>query len=377
MKINQFKKLQRSIEKQDFFTSYRNIDKTLFYLSIFGNIASIFCAFFFLSKLIFDSLTFITNPWIVWVSCLIILVGVELLKREIFDKFSLEFVRYKNITRKEVLNLFISSVMIISISFYASLNGAKEFSSKSDYIENQVTENTKVYSDSLSKYYHQKISDIENENKLLKSKIEIKDSERTRIESSEKLNSQNRRRISDLKNDEIMLRDQRINNDSTINKLIAEMDTKVNEYNQKLIVESSKEKSKNETNSFVFVMISLFIELVILVGIYFDKLYKYRSYEDFNTKMSRDPIYQKWKVYQSIIDVIYMNNPSPNDRVQSMSAIISFCRINGNNYSQKTISDAMRLFGALSITRTNGNMRIVLMDRENAEESLKKYFNLD
>ena len=376
MKIVDFKKLESNIEKQDFYISYKNIDKTLFFLAIFGNIASVFCAFFFLSKLVFDSITFISNPIIVWVACLIILTGVELLKREIFDKFSLEFIRYQSIFKKEVINLCIASLTIISISFYCSLKGAKEFSSKNDYIV-QVTEtNLKSYTDSISSVYNTKISGVESESSLIKSKIESKDGERTKIESNTTLTSQNKRRISDLKKDEAELKASLIHNDTIVSHLKSDLKSEIQTYvNSKKDI-TVNELDKNKHNSFIFVILSLCIELTILVGIYFHKYYHFKSYDDFKVRVNKDPNYQRWSLYNSILEVIYMNNPQPNSRVQSTNSIIMFCKINGYNVTIKSISDSLKLFGALGITKVSGNARYILVNQEEASEQLKSYFKI-
>ena len=52
MKINEFKKLEEKITGQNFSQSYKNINSLMFLLSIFGHFASIFLAYFALSKVL-------------------------------------------------------------------------------------------------------------------------------------------------------------------------------------------------------------------------------------------------------------------------------------------------------------------------------------
>ena len=59
---------------------------------------------------------------------------ILVLKRNIFDRFSITFLKLNGLKR-DVIPLFITSLIIISLSFYASIKGASEFSSKSDSIE--------------------------------------------------------------------------------------------------------------------------------------------------------------------------------------------------------------------------------------------------
>ena len=147
MKISEFQKLEQSIKEQDFDKSFKNINKVMFFLSIFGHIASIFLAYFLVSKILSGAIT--DNPILVAVSTIILLSGLELLKREIFDKFSLQQIKHKSIFKSDVLPLGIVSLVIVSISFFSSIKGAKEFSSKTDEIDSQIEVNIKTYEDSL------------------------------------------------------------------------------------------------------------------------------------------------------------------------------------------------------------------------------------
>ena len=52
MNINEFKKLEEKINGQNFSQGYKNINGLMFVLSIFGHIASIFLAYFALSKVL-------------------------------------------------------------------------------------------------------------------------------------------------------------------------------------------------------------------------------------------------------------------------------------------------------------------------------------
>ena len=163
MKLSEFKKLEESIKEQDFSKSFANINKVMFFLSIFGHISSIFLAYFLVSKILTGAI--IDNPILVSISSIILLSGLELLKREIFDKFSLQQIKYKTVFKSDVLPLMIVSLVIVSISFYSSIKGAQEFSTKSKEIESKVESNVKSFEDSLRTIEKTEVS-------TLKSKIE-------------------------------------------------------------------------------------------------------------------------------------------------------------------------------------------------------------
>jgi hypothetical protein len=149
MKIEEFEKLDKKINNQNFNESYKVINNVMVILSYFGHIASIFLAFFMLSNIL---LGVIDNKPVVYISTIIILSAIELLKRSIFHKFSIIYLKLRSFT-KDVLPLFFLSITIIGISFYSSIKGASEYSSKSDKIEKDSEKIIKRTQDSIKKIY--------------------------------------------------------------------------------------------------------------------------------------------------------------------------------------------------------------------------------
>ena len=95
MKVSEFKKLESSLKEMDFHNSFKNINKVMFALSVFGNISSIFLAYFLVNKIIGSAVE--DNPILTGIASVILLSGLELLKREIFEKFSLQYIKIKNL----------------------------------------------------------------------------------------------------------------------------------------------------------------------------------------------------------------------------------------------------------------------------------------
>ena len=196
MKLTEYKKFENEVQNQDFNKSYKNINLIMFYLSIFGQFASIFLAYFLVSKVLSSA---ITNTVIVTISSIILLGGLELLKREVFDKFSVNQLKNKSFFAKDVLPLLIISVLLISLSFYSSLKGAEEFSSKAKQIEIKADTIAQKFEDSLTLKMNTDLSKVDTEIKDLKNRMGDKDKEQTSIESNQPLSYQQRNRVKDLK----------------------------------------------------------------------------------------------------------------------------------------------------------------------------------
>jgi len=374
MKIKDFKRLEESIQEQDFNKSFKNINKIMFFLSIFGHFASIFLAFFLLSKVIGGAIS--DNDLLVTISSIILLTGVELLKREIFDKFSLHQIKIGKILNRDVLPLFLFSLIIIFISFYASIKGAEEFSNRSKEIEKSISKNINTYSDSLSNLYKSEWERIESEISDKKIKIEEKDQEQTLLESGV-VGNQQKARIKDLKSEKSELK----NDIKLLEKKLSESkirkDTEISEYRRKIGDDGKILKEENKENSFIFIIISTIIEVTILGGVYFNKYYKWRSYGEFKRKLENDPNLQKWLNANEIINVIYSNNPKINEKIISSKSIQDLCKMNGIIILNKEMQDLLKVLNSLGIIKTSGSSKYICKSKEISQELIKKYFKID
>lgn len=373
MKINEFKKLEEKINGQNFNKGYKNINIIMFLLSIFGHFTAIFLAYFALSKVLGGVIE--DNPVVVFIASIIMLGGLELLKRDIFDKFSVQYLKVKSFT-KDVMPLFILSIAIISTSFYASIHGAKEFSSKEDVIEQTQKEDVNKFSDSLTTLYNIKISEVETEIKLDKDKIDSKDKEQTDLEAIQPPTRSQRNRIKDLKDEKVILRNEISKLQSDINFIKTELTDKIKQHEKDVTDESEDKKKDNSSNSLAFILISSLIELIILAGVYFNEYYKFRSYKEFRDRLEKDPSYQKWMLYDQILTIVYTEDTKMNQKLPSNKSIIDMCKVNDIIVMPKDITDFLKVTNGLGVIKTSGSSRYVNKQRDLAFEILRKHFNI-
>jgi hypothetical protein len=374
MKISEYKKLEDSIKEQDFNRSFKNINKVMFFLSIFGHIASIFLAYFLLSKILTGAI--INNPILVTISSIILLGGLEMLKREIFDKFSLQQIKYKSFTNPDVLPLMIVSIFIVSISFYSSIKGAEEFSSKTKEIQTQVEIDIESYEDSLNLIKNNEFSKINSKIENKESKIEEKDKELTELSNLVVLTSLQKMRVKDLKFQVKILSEEIISLKSEKDIVEKKIQREISKFKEKINLKGKEKKFENSENSFFFVIISTIIELLILFGIYFNEYFKFRSYTDFKNKIEIDGNFNSYLKFNSILNVIYNEDTKINDKLISSKNILDLCKVNGINILQKDINNMFKLFSSLGII-SKGSNKYFLKTKELSQQILKKYFKID
>jgi hypothetical protein len=374
MKINEFKKLEEKINGQNFNKGYKTINVVMLLLSIFGHFASIFLAYFALSKVLGGVIE--NNPVVVFIASVVMLSGLELLKRDIFDKFSVQYLKVKAFT-KDVLPLFLLSVTIIGVSFYASIHGAKEFSSKEDAIDSNKKEILVQYNDSLTNVYNVKISEIEAEIKTDKDKIDVKDKEQTDLEAIQPPTRSAKQRIKDLKDEKIVLREDITKLEGDVNSTKQELSTKIKEHEDEISTDTEDKKKDNSSNSLAFILISTLIELIILAGVYFNEYYKFRSYREFRDKIEKDPNYQKWMLYNQVLDIIYTEDAKMNQKLPGNKAIIDMCKVNDIIVLPRDITDFLKVMNGLGIIKTSGSTRYINKQRDLSFEVLRKNFNIE
>ena len=262
MKINEFKKLEKKINDQNFNQSYKTINLVLTVLSYFGHVASIFLAYFMLSKILEGAMT--DNKVAVFIASVVILGGLELLKRDIFDKFSIQYLKLRTFG-KDVMPLFLLSITIIGLSFYASINGAAEYSSKSDKIENTTKDSLNVFKTETTKVFELKINSKEDE--IVKNK-KVLDDINTLALTQTKLTKDQRKIQTTLPAVIDTMKAEK-------ERFVIERDQVIKSKEKELTIGSKGEKEKNDKNSFAFVIISTLIEIVILAGASFGSNFKY------------------------------------------------------------------------------------------------------
>lgn len=364
MKINEFKKLEKRINNQNFNQGYKTINLVMTFMSYFGHVASIFLAYFMLSKILAGAMT--DNEVAIFIASVVILGGLELLKRDIFDKFSIQYLKLRTFG-KDVLPLFLLSITIIGLSFYASINGAAEYSSKSEKIEIATKDSLNAFKAEIGKDFELKISAKEEE--IAKGKKVLEDINNLALTQT-KLTKDQRKIQSTLPAQIDTLKAEK-------ERLLLERDKEIKKKEAELTADSSGEKEKSDKNSFAFIIISTLIEIVILAGVYFNEYYKFRSYREFRDKIEKDPNYQKWLLYNEILEIVYTEDTKMNQKLPANKSIIEMCKVNEIIVMPKDMTNFLKTVGSLGIIKVSGSTRYVNKQRDLAFEILRKHFNIE
>lgn len=211
----------------------------------------------------------------------------------------------------------------------------------------------------------------------MKTKLDIKDKEQTEIESMQPLTRQQRQRVADLKNERTTLRTDIENIEKSKKELSEQTQVKITQKEKDLSSKTDEKKKDNSKNTIAFVIVSTLIELTILAGVYFNEYYKFRSYREFRDKLEKDPAYQKFLLYEQILQVVYSEDMRMNQKIAPTKSIIDMCKVNDLIVLNKDITDFFKVTTNLGIIKISGNTKYINKQRDLSFEILQKHFGVE
>lgn len=337
---------------------FKWIDKSLYWFSWFGNGVSIFLAFFFMQSLFLSSFNGMKDSIVVTLGIVFFLTMFELLKRYVFAIFSVEAIKNKfHIFKSHMFTFLIGVIFLLSASFYLSLNGAREFIDNSKTFTQQTELNINVKVDSINTFYFTEyIKPLMEDNKLLNKQ----NSESSKWDS--KGRSENNIKIKD--------------NNDRIKEYEVRRDADINEFKTHQTSKLSENIDENKYNMISFILLSTIIELIIMLGIYYDKYYNHRMVLEYEETVINTPEFKKWHKYNFILDIIYTKSKNNGDVVPSVTSIMELVESAGTKITKPELDKIFKILYYLEIVKLEGNRRFINLSEEEGKKSLRNYFNI-
>jgi len=368
MKIKQFIDLEKSMNKNTFNDKYNFLDKFLNFVSILGNGASIFFAFFFLNLLLIRATSDFTGRMVVTTcSSIVLLTLYELLKRFVFKNLSIAYLINRKLNTEIIYNL-VFGLILLSGSFYTSLSGAKIFADQRESVKMELKVETKAIVDSLSTLYEEKIyATVEErdmlmaDKKIYNEKIKVTDYT-SRLNQYQMLIEKANKEIGNVDKERERLRDER---DEKIKAVTSE--------NKSISNEKVEEISQNQT---AFILISSFIELLIIVGVWFHSLFNLTIYNEYKENTKSNKNYNLYMSYSRLLSLLYNNGKVKQEGgLPSITSFIKFTK-SKEDYSIKAIKEFINMcknLGIIAVGKQRKN--IAAMKYSDAKNTIMEYFD--
>ena len=303
MDLKKYDELRKKIHTKDFEGRNKNLDRWLYKLSFLGNVGSIFFAFFLVSPALKKAISVNLvsgNVGLVLgvIVTIILLVSFEAIKRILIKNLSFSLVKSNfKIIKASILGWFIFSAVIISLSFYFSLNGAKNFASTSFQKNQNVRINLQEEIDSLKKEYENKKEPYFTDNQQLReANNEIREKYAETPVNYRTVRKEYQASID--KNTELIE-----DNQERIDELDSELQNNIEEVRQSYQLKTKENRKEETQNIWLFILISTSIEILIIVGVYFREFYEYNIYVANKERLEK--VYQKRDRYRAMLAYIY------------------------------------------------------------------------
>lgn len=291
---------------------------------------------------------------------LIFLTIFEITKRYLIRNFSNNFLTNNKKFNRKITEWFTVAILTVALSFYLSISGSKNLAStsiqKNFIAETQIT----TKSDSLSISYERKKKIYTDDNETLRN-----------------INNNLRQKLTETPVGYVVVRrdyqaniDKNIqiitDNQTEINKIDGELNARISELNNRLNSTKLNNQTEDIKNIFLFIIIVIFNELIIIGGISFREFYEHRLFEINQQKFEQ--VYQKKDRYRALLSFVYGNGKlNVGDKVISgleLKEIIAE-KVNIQN-SNKLVQNFLQDMDRIGIFTTNGKRRYAAMTYQEA-----------
>ena len=334
MKLDKYNKLKLKLEVFKLEQNYLTLDRVLYYFSFLGNIFLIYFGYFFVK-----SITNTIPPLFPFQDIFftffvgLFLTGYELTKRFTLEQFFTGLLQAKKLTANLFLGIWICSFLIAG-SFYLSIKGAHRLVDTSETVVAKTDSTIALKQDSIAKYYDKEILYYRNQ------------SARTRSE--------------------------KVYRDSIVNVLQMGKDAKIQQIESKAQTKTSATLEKSSENSTAFLFITVFLELIVLIGVGFDAFYTLGSFEE-TKKLLQTPKFKQLELNLKLLKLYYQNGKKiVGDQTLSFSKFQSLAQNQKVDCSQKELKSFIVLCQELDVIKEfRGRKKQFMIPYQEAKDLLE------
>lgn len=334
MKLDKYNKLKLKLEVFKLEKNYLTLDRVLYSFSFLGNIFLIYFGYFFVKSItntIPPLFPFQDIFFTIFVG--LFLTGYELTKRFTLEQFFTGALQVKKLTTNLFLGGMICSFLIAG-SFYLSIKGAHRLVDNSENVVAKTDSTVALKQDSIAKYYDKEITYYR---------------------------SQPGSRKAD-----------RIYRDSVVNTLQQTKDAKIEQLEAKTQTKANTALDKNMENSTAFLFITIFLEMIVLIGVGFDAFYTLGSFEE-TKKLLQTPKFKQLELNLKLLKLYYQNGKKiVGDQTLSFSKFQSLVQNQKIDSSQKDLKSFVVLCQELDVIKEfRGRKKQFMIPYQEAKDLLE------
>ncbi len=372
MDLKKYDELRKKINTKDFEGNNKGLDKWLYGFSFIGNFGSIFFAYFLVYPALLKAITInlIDGTWGTALAFLFtntFLIIFEIIKRYLVKNFSGDYVANNNKIKPSIFGWFLFSLAIVSLSFYLSVVGSRNLASTSNIKNNIAQTQVDIQKDNLSITYEEKKKTYEIDNQSLREvNTELR---KTLAETPLNYMSARKEYQTSIDKNVDIIED----NQNEINKIDEQLKQRVEELKTGLNKTKAGNANEDTKNIVLFVIIAIFVEVMIIGGVYFREWYEYNLYVINQQKFEK--IYQKKDRYRSLLAFVYRDGKlTTGDKVITGLELKEIVADKTNiQNSNKFVDDFLKDMDNLGIFNTVGKRRLIATTYNEAQNIIEHF----
>jgi len=334
MKLDKYYKLRSRLETYKFEKNYDTLNRVLYYFSFLGNIFLIYFGYFFV-KSVTNSIPqlFPFQDIFFTIFVALFLTGYELTKRFTLEQLFTSVMQAGKITASLVGGVIVG-LLLVAGSFYLSIKGAHRLVNNTSTVTAAVDSAVLYRSDSVAKYYDKEIAYYRSQPST------------NRID--------------------------RLYRDSVVASLVSAKDAKLQAVESKIQTKAADELSTTEENDVAFLFITIFLELIILLGVGFNAYYTVGSYNE-TSRLLQTPKFRQLDLNLKLLKLYYQNGKKVvGDETLSFNKFKSLVDAQKIICAQKDLKTFVILCQELDLVRVfKGNRKEIAVGYQQAKELIE------
>lgn len=334
MKLEKYYTLRSRLETYKFEKNYDTLNRVLYYFSFLGNIFLIYFGYFFVKSVtnsIPQLFPFQDTFFTIFVA--LFLTGYELTKRFTLEQLFTSVMQASKITASLVGGVIVG-LLLVAGSFYLSIKGAHRLVNNTSTVTAAVDSAVAYRSDSVAKYYDKEIAYYRSQPST------------NRID--------------------------RLYRDSVVASLVSAKDAKLQAVESKIQTKAADELSTTKENDVAFLFITIFLELIILLGVGFNAYYVVGSYNE-TSRLLQTPKFRQLDLNLKLLKLYYQNGKKVlGDETLSFNKFKSLVDAQKIVCAQKDLKTFVILCQELDLVRVfKGNRREIAVGYQQAKELIE------
>ena len=334
MKIDKFNKLKLKLEVFKLEQNYMTLDRVLYYFSFLGNIFLIYFGYFFVK-----SITSTIPPLFPFQDMFftffvaLFLTGYELTKRFTLEQFFTSVLQVKRLTTGIFIGGMICSFLIAG-SFYLSIKGAHRLVDNSQTITVVVDSTRDLKENAIRKRYEPEFAYVRS------------------LPGNRKAD-----------------RERKARKDDSLQQAQA---IEIQKLDDKAQIKADTAMDKNMENSTAFLFITIFLEMIVLIGVGFDAFYTLGSFEE-TKKLLQTPKFKQLELNLKLLKLYYQNGKKiVGDQTLSFNKFQSLVQNQKIDSSQKDLKSFIVLCQELDIIKEfRGRKKQFMIPYQEAKDLLE------